>query len=220
MAKKYSILIFKQSRVLISILAFAIFFIPILLLPTHIENSVLQFTVTIIGQLSLITILTYFTYGRLNVTYEYDKLHFAWKRKLLFNYNDIPDIAVNEIKRLVIDEGKILRKIITSDHEISLGNNRPNNIFRSDSQDFINFLKARKPDIETIDSWDIWVIKGYLKWALRVNTIILIFVAGMLGFYVVTNGFDKIPPASFSMLIFLIPQLFLYQKQMKKKINK
>ena len=204
---------------MISIFAFAILFIPVLLLPSKIDNSILQLVVTALGIIGLFGILFYFSYGRLNVSYENDTLHFEWKKKLLFDYAKIPDIEVNEIKCLVIDQGQILRKIITDKVEITLGNNRPNNILKSDSQSFINFLSKEIQDKEIIDSWDIWVQKGFLKWALRINTMILIAVIGILGFFVATRGIEKIPPASFFMLIFLLPQIILYQKQMKNKIK-
>lgn len=212
-------MIFKQSRVVISIFAFAILFLPVLLLPSHIDNSILQLAVTALGIIGLFGLLFYFAYGRLNVTYENETLHFEWKQKLLFNYAEIPDIEINEIKRLVIDQGQVLRKIVTDKTEITLGNNRPNNVFKSDSQVFIDFLSKNIQNKEIIDSWDIWVEKGYLKWALRINTALLLGAIGLLGFFAVTKGFDKIPPASFFMLIFFLPQMFLYQKQMKNKIK-
>ena len=204
---------------MISIFAFAILFIPVLLLPSHIDNSISQLVVTALGIIGLFGLLFYFSYGRLNVTYDNETLHFEWQQKLLFNYAKIPDIEINEIKRLVIDQGQILRKIVTDKAEITLGNNRPNNVFKSDSQVFIDFLTDQVGNKRIIDSWDIWVKKGYLKWALRVNTIILIGAIGLLGFFAVTKGFDKIPPASFFILIFFLPQMFLYQKQMKNKIK-
>ena len=204
---------------MISIFAFAILFLPGLLLPSHIDNSILQFVVTVLGIIGLFGLLVYFSYGRLNVTYDNESLHFEWQSKLLFNYAEIPDIELNEIKRLVIDQGQILRKIVTDKTEITLGNNRPNNVFKSDSQVFIDFLTDQVENKEIIDSWDIWAEKGYLKWALRINTIILLAVIGILGFFAVTKGFDKIPPASFFMLIFFLPQMFLYQRQMKNRIK-
>jgi hypothetical protein len=203
----------------ISIFAFAILFIPVLLLPSHIDNSILQFVVTVLGIIGLFGLLFYFSYGRLNVTYDNESLHFEWQPKLLFNYAEIPDIELNEIKRLVIDQGQILRKIVTDKTEITLGNNRPNNVFKSDSQVFIDFLTDQVENKEIIESWDIWAEKGYLKWALRINTIILLAVIGILGFFAATKGFDKIPPASFFMLIFFLPQMFLYQRQMKNRIK-
>ena len=174
---------------------------------------------TAFGIVGLFGLLFYFSYGRLNVTYDNGTLHFEWQQKLLFKYAKIPDLEVNEIKRLVIDQGQILRKIMTDKVEITLGNNRPNSVLKSDSQKFIDFLTDQVQEKEIIDSWDIWVEKGYLKWALKINTIILIGVIGLLGFFVVTRGFDKIPPASFLMLIFLLPQMLLYQTQMKNKIK-
>ncbi|SDX59011.1 hypothetical protein [Aequorivita viscosa] len=204
---------------MISIFAFAILFIPVLLLSSQIDNSILQLVITALGIIGLFGILFYFSYGRLNVSCKNDTLHFEWQKKLLFDYAKIPDIKLNEIKCLVIDQGQILRKIITDKVEITLGNNRPNNVLKSDSQAFINFLSKEIQDKEIIDSWDIWVEKGFLKWALRINTMILIVVIGILGFFAVTKGFEKIPPASFFMLIFLLPQMILYQKQMKSKIK-
>ena len=202
-----------------SIFCFTILFLPVLLLPSHIDNSILQFVVTILGIIGLFGLLFYFSYGRLNVAYDNKSLHFEWQPKLLFNYPKIPDIELNEIKRLVIDQGQILRKIVTDKTEITLGNNRPNNVFKSDSQEFIDFLADQVEKKEILDSWDIWVEKGYLKWALRINTIIILSVIGLLGFFAITKGFDKIPPASFFMLIFFLPQILLYQKQMKNKIK-
>ncbi|WP_282124781.1 hypothetical protein [Algibacter mikhailovii] len=204
---------------MISLFTFVILFIPVLLLSSQIENSILQLVVTALGIIGLFGILLYFSYGRLNVTFENDTLHFEWQKKLLFEYAKIPDIELNEIKCLVIDQGQILRKIITDKVEITLGNNRPNNILKSDSQSFINFLSKEIQGKEIIDSWDIWVKKGLLKWALRINTMILIVVVGILGFFAATKGIEKIPPASFFMLIFLLPQMILYQKQMKNKIK-
>lgn len=204
---------------MISIFAFAILFLPVLLLPSHIDNSILQLVVTILGIIGLFGLLFYFSYGRLNVTYHNKRLHFEWQPKLLFNYPKIPDIELNEIKRLVIDQGQVLRKIVTDRTEITLGNNRPNNVFKSDSQVFIDFLIKNIQNKEIIDSWDIWVEKGYLKLALRINTALLFGAIGLLGFFAATKGFDKIPPASFFMLIFFLPQIFLYQKQMKNKIK-
>ncbi len=204
---------------MISIFAFAILFLPVLLLPSHIDSSILQLVVTVLGIIGLIGLLFYFSYGRLNVSYYNETLHFEWQKKALFNYSKIPNIELNEIKRLVIDQGQILRKIVTDKTEITLGNNRPNNVFKSDSQVFINFLTDQVENKEIIDSWDIWVEKGYLKWALRINTIIILVVIGILGFFTVTKGFDEIPPASFFMLIFFLPQMLLYQRQMKNKIK-
>lgn len=204
---------------LLSILVFAVLFIPVLLLPSHIDNSIVQLIMSVLGIIGLFGLLFYFSRGRLNVTYDNETLHFEWQQKLLFNYAKIPDLEVNEIKLLVIDQGQILRKIVTDNVEITLGNIGPNNVFKSDSQEFIGFLIDKVQNKEIVDSWDIWVKKGYLKWAYRINTIILIGVIGVLVFFGVTKGIDKIPPASFFMLIFFLPQMFLHQRHMKNKIK-
>ena len=217
MTKKFSIVVFKQSRVVLSIFAFAILFLPVLILPSHIDDNLLQITVTVVGILALFGLLFYFSYGRLTVTLNDENLHFEWRPKLLFNYARIPEVKLSEINRLVIDQGEVLRKISTHSTEITLGHNRPNNLIKSDAQEFIAFLTGLPGNYKVVDSWDVWAEKGYLKWALRINTGILIGSVGILIFYAATKGFNQIPSASFFLLLFILPQTFLYQKQLKSK---
>ncbi len=141
---------------------------------------------------------------------------FKWKKKLIFNCSEIEAIPTKEIKTVVIDQHQLLRKIITSDREINISNGK---LLMKDSQKFINLLRSiiRQNDGREIDSWDVWQEKGYLKWALRINTLIIILMVGIIMTFAVIKGFDKIPPASLFMLVFLLPQMLLYQRQMKEK---
>jgi hypothetical protein len=191
---------------------------PILLLPTHIDNSFFQWTIRVFGFIGLILLLRYFSVGRLIVTFENNKLKFVWNNKLIFKYRDIPTIDISEIKSIVLDnQGQILRKIFTVDKEIVLGHGNPNNFFKSDSQEFISFLTSEVKNLKIKDSWDVWVEKGYLIWALRINTTILILGILLVIIFIFTKGFDS---RHLLMLIFIIPQLILYQTQMKTKIKK
>lgn len=216
--RTFNVLIYRQSRVLLSVLIFIILMFPILLLPTHIDNSFFQWTIRVFGFIGLILLLRYFSVGRLIVTFENNKLKFVWNNKLIFKYRDIPTIDISEIKSIVLDnQGQILRKIFTVDKEIVLGHGNPNNFFKSDSQEFISFLTSEVKNLKIKDSWDVWVEKGYLIWALRINTTILILGILLVIIFIFTKGFDS---RHLLMLIFIIPQLILYQTQMKTKIKK
>ncbi len=216
--KTFNIIIYKQYRILLSLLIFIILLFPILLLPTHIDNGLIQLTVTIFGIIGLIVLLRYFSVGRLFVTREDNKLKFKWDRKLIFKYREIPTTELSDIKSIVLDnQGQILRKILTDNKEITLGHGNPNKWFKSDSQDFIRFLTTEIKDLEIKDSWDIWAEKGYLKWALRINTAILILGILIVTVFIILKGFDS---RHLLMLIFILPQLILYQIKMKTKMKK
>lgn len=216
--KTFNILIYRQNRVLLSVLIFITLMFPILLLPSHIDNSFFQLTITISGFIGLILLLRYFTVGRLLVTFENNKLKFVWENKLIFKYKDIPTIEISEIKSIVLDnQGQILRKILTDNNEIVLGHGNPSKLFKSDSQKFISFLTSEIKNLKIKDSWDVWVEKGYLIWALRINTTILVLGILIMIVFIVTKGFDS---KHLLMLIFILPQLILYQLQMKTKTKK
>ena len=161
-------------------------------------------------------LLYYFIKQDLEIDLQEDTLFFKWQKKVMFNYKEIESIPVREIKTVVIDQGQLLRKIITSDREINISNGK---LLMKDSQKFIDLLRSiiNQNEGKIIDSWDVWQEKGYLKWALRINTVIIISVVGIIIAFGVIKGFDKIPPASFFMLIFILPQMLLYQRQMNEK---
>ena len=216
--RTFNILIYRQSRVLLSVLIFITLMFPILLLPTHIDNSFFQWTITIFGFIGLILLLRYYTVGRLIVTFENNKLKFDWNNKLIFKYRNIPTIEISEIKSIVLDnQGQILRKILTDDKEIVLGHGNPNKLFKSDSQKFISFLTSEIKNLKILDSWDVWAEKGYLIWALRINTTILVLGILLMIVFIIAKGFDS---RHLLMLIFILPQLILYQLQMKTKTKK
>jgi len=214
--KSYKLTIFNQSRVIA-----IVFLLPVILLGSLFAG--LEFmpkgyfwivSIPIFAGLS--GLIYYFAKGDLIVDFDDETLIFKWKKKLIFNYSAIKAIPAKEIETLVIDQHQLLRKIITSDREINISNGK---LLMKDSQKFINLLRSIiiQNDGREIDSWDVWQEKGYLKWALRINTVVIVSVVGLIVAFGVIKGFDKIPPASFFMLIFLLPQMLLYQRQMKEK---
>ncbi|WP_157609323.1 hypothetical protein [Psychroflexus torquis] len=214
--KSYKLTIFNQSRVIT-----IVFLLPVILLGSLFAG--LEFMpkgyfwiVSIPMFAGLSGLIYYFAKGDLIVDFNDETLIFKWKKKLIFNYSAIEAIPAKEIKTVVIDQHQLLRKIITSDREINISNGK---LLMKDSQKFINLLRSiiRQNDGRAIDSWDVWQEKGYLKWALRINTVVIVSVVGLIAAFGVIKGFDKIPPASFFMSIFLLPQMLLYHRQMKEK---
>lgn len=217
--KSYKLTIFNQSRVIA-----IIFLLPVILLGSL--SAGLEFMpksyfwiVSIPMFAGLSGLIYYFAKGDLIVDYDDEILIFKWQKKLIFNYSSIEAIPAKEIKTVVINQQQLLRKIITSDREINISTG---NLLKKDSQMFINLLRSiiRENDGREIDSWDVWQEKGYLKWALRINTLVIVSVVGLIIAFGVIKGFDKIPLASFFMLIFLFPQMLLYQRHMKQKFKK
>jgi len=214
--KSYKLTIFNQSRVIA-----VVFLLPVILLGSLFAGLELMpksyfWIVSIPMFAGLSGLIYYFAKGDLIVDIDEETLLFTWKKKLIFNYNAIEPIAVKDIKTVVIDQGELLRKIITSDREVKISNGK---LLMKDSQKFIALLRStiKQNGGRAIDSWDVWQEKGYLKWALRINTVIIISIVGIIVAFGVIKGFEKIPPASFFMSVFLLPQMLLYQRQMKEK---
>ncbi|MCJ8167165.1 hypothetical protein MKJ04_20155 [Pontibacter sp. E15-1] len=70
--------------------------------------------------------------------------------------------------------------------------------------------------VRTIDSWDEWKEKGYLKIAYKVNTGILAFALIAVIAHIIFKGFDS---SQLLFMLLLILQMFLYQLQMKGKLK-
>jgi hypothetical protein len=214
--KSYKLTIFNQSRVIA-----IVFLLPVILLGSLFAGLELMpkgyfWIVSIPMFAGLSGLIYYFAKGNLIVDVDDETLLFTWEKKLIFNYNAIEPIPVKDIRAVVIDQDQLLRKIITSDREIKISNGK---LLMKDSQKFIALLRSsiKQNGGRIIDSWDVWQEKGYLKLALRINTVVIVSIVGLILAFGVIKGFDKIPPASYFMLIFLLPQMLLYQRQMKEK---
>lgn len=214
--KSYELTIFNQSRVITVVFLFPVILLGSLFAGLELMPKSYFWIVSIPMFAGLSGLIYYFAKGDLIVDIDDETLLFNWKKKLIFNYDAIEPISVKDIKTVVIDQGELLRKIITSDREVKISNGK---LLMKDSQKFIAFLRSSisQNGGRVIDSWDVWQEKGYLKWALKINTVIIVSIVGIIVAFGVIKGFDKIPPASFFMLVFLLPQMLLYQRQMKEK---
>ena len=214
--KNYQLTIFNQSRVIAIVFLFPVSLLGSLFTGLEIMPESYFLVVSIPMFTGLSGLMYYFAKGDLYVDFDNETLIFTWKKKLIFNYPAIESIPAKEIETIVVDQNQLLRRIITSNRELKISNGK---LLMKDSQKFINLLETiiNQNGGRIMDSWDFWKEKGYLKWALRINTVIIIAVVGIIGAFGIIKGFDKIPPASFFMLVFFLPQMLLYQRQMKEK---
>lgn len=209
--QEYNITIFRQSRILLCLFLLPVIFLTAIFIGAETNSFVISVLFIIIS----ILLIYYYIVGNLKITVTENELFFEWKKKYIFNYNPIKAIKINDIKTIVLDEESLLKKIKTHDTVIYINNSK---IKSEETEKFINRLKndVKKKDVRIIDSWDEFAEKGYLRLAYRINSIILITSIIIIVIFTILKGFN---PVSLSILLLFIPQMILYQKQMKNKTN-
>jgi len=200
--QEYNIIIFRQSRVLLCLLLFPVIFLTAIFIGAETNSFIISVLFIIISLL----LMYYYIVGYLKITVNENELFFGWKRKVVFNYNPIKSIRINDINVIVLDEDRLLRKIKTHDTVIYINNSK---IKSEEAVKFINRLKndIKKNDVKIIDSWDEFAEKGYLRLAYRINSIVLIMSIIIIIIFTVLKGFN---PVSLSILLLFIPQMILY----------
>jgi hypothetical protein len=209
--QKFELTIFRQSRVLLGLFLTLVALIGLLIL----SAGLISFLIGLIIFAFFLLTTYYFVVGHLLISIENEQLTFNWRRKRIFNFQEIKPINIADIKTIVIDNEQFLRKIITTDRTIKINNAK---VQQKDASKFIRQLVVltKKNNVRKIDSWDEWVDKGYIKTAYRINTVILIVAIMILTFFIITKGFNS---RHLFLVLLSIPQLFLYQLQMKQKIK-
>jgi hypothetical protein len=212
---EFKLTIFRQRRILLSGLVFIIFMLLLLTIGSKIETPVLKILFIVLTISIVVLILFYYSVGYLTVYIKDNELNFKWDSKFFFNYKEINSIKIHEIETIIIDNDELLKSIITTDKEILIGNGQ---LFKKDSQNFINYLNALSKDenIRIISSWDVWKEKGALKIAYTINLIVLIIVVLVVTVLIFITGFHS------KYLLFMplvISQLFFYQQIMKNKMK-
>lgn len=217
--KTFSLLIYRANRVLISGIIFFSLLPFIIILSLDFNIPYVKWVIVSLVLIGLILLLIYCTVSRLIVTVENNKLIFHWNKKLIFNYKDIPTIDISEITALVFDyEGRNeFRKIVTRDKTIAIGCGKSNRLFKSDTKQFVDFLKSEITDLQIKDEWDIWAEKGYLIWAYRINTVLLVLVPLVTIVISIIKGGK---PKKLLLLFVILPKLIMHQFIMAGKIKK
>ena len=209
--QKFELTIFRQSRVLIGLCLTPFALIGLLILGAELNSILIGL---LLFAFYLLTIY-YFVVGHLTITVDNGQLKFNWTKKLIFNYDNIQPVNINDINTIVIDSGQLLRKIVTKDRTIKINNAK---VQQKDALKFIYALGilTKENNVREIDSWDEWADKGYIKTAYRINTVILVLGSGFVTFAIIKTGFNS---RHLFLVLLFIPQLFLYGQQMKQKLK-
>ena len=210
--ERFNLTIFNQKRVLIGLLISPISLFAFILIGAKIGS----FIIGIILFFLSLYIVYYYCVGYLTIVINNDDLSFDWKKKKLFNFKNIEPIKISEITAIIIDNGEFIRKIETNKRTIKI------NSGKIKSEEALKLIQKLSTQISienfnTIDSWDEWNKKGYLKIAYTINIVLMILATLLVTFFILTKGFHS---KYLFVFLILIPQLYIYGQQMKSKLKK
>jgi hypothetical protein len=182
----FKLTIFRQSRVLLGLFLLPFAFIGLFLLGLELGSFVIGLLL-----FSLYLLLCYyFAVGHLSISATSDQLQFSWRLKMFFNYKEVGNVNLVDIKTIVIDNEQLLRKLITVDKTVYINTNK---IKPCDNLKLIHFLKtfAKENNLKVISSWREWADKGYLKTAYRINIALIIVALVVVSIFIVLKGFSS-----------------------------
>jgi len=207
----YKLTIFRQSRVLFGLFLLPFAFIGLLLLGFQIGSFILGLFFFVIYLL----LYYYFTVGHLTISIENEHLNFSWKKKVVFNYKQVDDLPLANIRTIVIDNGRFLRKLITDNKTVFINTTKVN---PNDNLKLIHFLQtfAKNNNIRVINSWRNWADNGYLKTAYKINIASIVIAFIIVCLFIARKGFSS---WQLSVFLLFIPQLFLYGQQMNLEMK-
>lgn len=115
---KYKFRIFRQSRALTAVFVLPIAFVGGFLLGLQFKSFLIPLGLII----SSVSLLYHYAVGYMFVIIKDECLFLDWKKKMFFNYNNINPIKLERIICIVIDNGKLLKKIKTIDETVYINN--------------------------------------------------------------------------------------------------
>ncbi|MFK8271885.1 hypothetical protein [Capnocytophaga canimorsus] len=217
--KTFSLLVYRLNRALISIFIFPLWILLTIILAVNIKIPYLKWIIPSLVFIGLTLLLIYSIISRLIVTVENNKLVFHWNKKLLFNYKEIPTIDILEVTAIVFDDERrnALHRIVTRNETITFVCKKSYPLFKSDTKQFVDFLKSEVTDLKIKDEWDLWAEKGYLIWAYRINAVLLVLIPLVT---IIISIIEGGKPKKLLLLFVILPKLIIYQFIMAGKIKK
>ncbi|WP_131725489.1 MULTISPECIES: hypothetical protein [unclassified Chryseobacterium] len=209
----YKITTFKQSRILRCLFLLPLSVIIALVISAEINSLLIIIPIFAIT----LFLMYYYSVGKLQIVIENEKiLVFIWSRKNFFNYKKLPSVQIKDIRTIVLDNGEFLKKIRTENQTIYINNSK---IDRKNIKKLILKLQeiTKNENLKIIDSWDEVAEKGLIKIAYKINLLILLFSTVVI---IIFSILKELNPASFAVFLLIIPQIILYHKQMKNKLDK
>ncbi|WPP52407.1 hypothetical protein [Catalinimonas niigatensis] len=97
------------------------------------EVSGMRILFILTGLALLSIILFHFTIGVMLISIKGDQIHFTWEKKPLFDYRNMESIAFRDIRKVVVDQGQIIKKIQTPNSGIRIESFRMNSFFQDDT---------------------------------------------------------------------------------------
>ena len=209
MKQTFELTITNQKRVITALLLFPFVLFGVLVISSKFNPGIgfLSFLISML-------LLWYFVIGKLIVSIEDEKINFQWKKKVIFNYNDIQSLNESDIEKVIIDKGQFLRKIITKDRIINLSTSKLKPI---DSYKLISYFNQRSKtqNIEIKNSWET-INPKTLKILYAITWIIIVISILILIVVCALKGFK--PKMLF--VIGAIPILLVYARQIERAIKK
>jgi hypothetical protein len=209
--QEFKLTIIKESR-----LVAGLFLLPIGILGSIFLGAKLGGIIWVAIIFAAFLALVYFyLVGHLTIIATKESLQFQWTKKALFGYNAIEPVNFADIKTLVIDEGQMLKKVLTLDRTITINANK---LTSNENQKLIHYITPiiRQYNINVIDSWDVASEKNYFKAFYWINTIVLVIVGIIIIIAIVMGVYTF----NFFWVLALLPQQFFLRQQMKEKLTK
>jgi hypothetical protein len=222
--KEFRLVVFPQSRILISILIFGASLASAAVIAGKIDLFLLKFIVPILMVIIVNSLSIYAAYGKITILSNDEKLSFRWDQKLIFNFSPIEDLFLKDIRSIVIQKyysdplnnTESLNQIIATDRSINL--NTGLKYGKKDADQFIRYLKIYTR-AEILDDWDVWKKKGFLKITYIITFSILILGGGFILWVVVSNGITNVEPQIWLYFVGAYLIMLRYLVMIKKKMN-
>jgi len=172
--QRFELTVNKTSRLLIGILIFSISCPGLLILSAKFDNSTYKILIPLFMLILLIGLIYWIAFAKIILSYSDNRLSFEWKKRFPFNNSEITPINTSDIKRLVVDKGMFLRKIISKDRLIVINNGKPiKDDFRIFIQNLIEIVE--KNNGQVIDSGQYATEQGFNDLSFKVFIILLAF---------------------------------------------
>ncbi|MDD4970613.1 MAG: hypothetical protein PHT07_14400 [Paludibacter sp.] len=208
---EFELLVHRQYREVIAILVLGFSTPGLVVLGKKINTSNMQVFIPLLLLMFLLILIYYFVFGKLIIRYSKNKLDFEWKKRILFENKDIEPVSISDIKTLVIDDKRFLRKIITNDRIIEINNGKTK---KGDYQLFLKklILNVEDNNGRVIDSKQYSSENGYDD--LSFHLTIILFTASI---FLISRLWEFID--FYSLLLLLFP-ILAYLRHINLRIKK
>lgn len=146
--EKFELTVNKTSRLLIGILIFGLSSPAIIILSSKLDNSIYKVIIPLFLLILLIRLIYWIAFAKLILRYSKNELSFDWIKRFPFDNSAISPIDISDIKRLVVDNEMLLRKIISEDRVIVVNNVKPiKDNFRTFIQNLIEVVEKNNGQV-------------------------------------------------------------------------